>query len=80
MADLRKHMAWYFKGFVVGGEVRAALGRVSTLDELDGLLQLIEPSQDFPFERDAAYRAGGKAARAKSHCRKAGSTIASMHP
>jgi nifR3 family TIM-barrel protein len=48
MADLRKHMAWYFKGFVVGGEVRAALGRVRSLDELDELLQLIEPNQDFP--------------------------------
>ena len=48
LADLRKHMAWYFKGFVVGGEVRAALGKVGTLAELDELLQRIEPDQDFP--------------------------------
>ena len=27
MTDLRKHMAWYFKGFVVGGE-RVVPGRV----------------------------------------------------
>lgn len=48
MADLRKHMAWYFKGFVVGGETRAALGKVSTLDELDALLAQIDADQPFP--------------------------------
>jgi len=49
LADLRKHMAWYFKGFIVGSEIRAALGKVSTLDELDVLLQLIDPNQNFPL-------------------------------
>jgi len=48
MSDLRKHMAWYLKGFVVGGEVRAALGQVSTLHELDDLLKRIDPDQVFP--------------------------------
>jgi nifR3 family TIM-barrel protein len=45
---LRKHMAWYFKGFVVGTQVRAALGRVSSMRELDALLGEIEPHQPFP--------------------------------
>jgi nifR3 family TIM-barrel protein len=48
MADLRKHMAWYLKGFVVGGETRAALGRVATLAELDALLSQIDVDQPFP--------------------------------
>ncbi len=48
MADLRKHMAWYLKGFVVGGETRAALGRVATLAELDVLLSQIDVDQPFP--------------------------------
>jgi tRNA-dihydrouridine synthase len=48
MADLRKHMSWYFKGFVVGGETRAALGKVSTLAELDALLSQIDADQAFP--------------------------------
>ena len=30
LRDLRKHMAWYFKGFSVGSQIRAALGMVAT--------------------------------------------------
>jgi hypothetical protein len=48
LRDMRKHMAWYLKGFVVGQEVRAALGRVSSLAELDRLLAQLDPSQPFP--------------------------------
>ncbi len=36
--DLRKHIAWYLKGFAVGSEPRRLLGMVSSLDELDTLL------------------------------------------
>ena len=48
LTDLRKHMAWYFKGFVVGGEVRSALGKVSLLSDLDALLTQIDREQAFP--------------------------------
>jgi nifR3 family TIM-barrel protein len=48
LRDMRKHMAWYLKGFVVGQEIRAALGLVSSLAELDGLLAQLDPSQPFP--------------------------------
>ena len=48
LTDLRKHMAWYFKGFVVGAEVRSALGKVSSLAELDALLAQIDTDQPFP--------------------------------
>ena len=48
LRDMRKHMAWYLKGFAVGSEVRAPLGMVSTLAELDTLLGRLDPGQPFP--------------------------------
>ena len=49
LRDMRKHMAWYLKGFTVGPEVRAPLGMVSTLAELDTLLARLDPAQPFPI-------------------------------
>ena len=46
--EFRKHVAWYLKGFGVGGETRRALGLVSTLAELDDLLATLDASQPFP--------------------------------
>jgi nifR3 family TIM-barrel protein len=48
LTDLRKHMAWYFKGFRIGGEVRQALGLVSSLADLDALLGRLDAAQPFP--------------------------------
>src|SRR5215208_4645344 len=48
LTDLRKHMAWYFKGFSVGGEIRRRLGMVSDLVELDQLLDRLDPDVPFP--------------------------------
>ena len=48
--DIRKHMAWYLKGFSVKQQVRQALGTVATLVELDDLLAQINPDQDFNAE------------------------------
>ncbi|GAA3616096.1 tRNA dihydrouridine synthase [Microlunatus ginsengisoli] len=45
--DLRKHMAWYFKGFPVGGELRRSLAMVASLAELDDLLGRL-PEAPFP--------------------------------
>lgn len=45
--DIRKHMAWYLKGFTVRQPVRHALGTVSTLAELDALLAEIDVAQEF---------------------------------
>ncbi|HRN28817.1 MAG TPA: tRNA-dihydrouridine synthase, partial [Terrimesophilobacter sp.] len=36
--DIRKHIAWYFKGYPIGGESRAHLAEVSSLAQLDELL------------------------------------------
>jgi hypothetical protein len=48
LRDMRKHMSWYLKGFVVGQEVRAALGMVSSMAELDELLARLDGTQPFP--------------------------------
>ncbi len=48
LTDLRKHMAWYFKGFPVGGELRRRLAMVSSLDELDAALAELDPDEPFP--------------------------------
>ncbi len=48
LTDLRKHMAWYFKGFRVGGETRAALGLVSSLADLDAQLAKMDADEPFP--------------------------------
>jgi nifR3 family TIM-barrel protein len=46
--DIRKHVAWYFKGYAVGGELRAALATSSSLDEIDGLLSGLDGHQPYP--------------------------------
>ncbi len=46
--DIRKHVAWYFKGYSVGGELRAALATSSSLDEIDELLSNLDPAQPYP--------------------------------
>ena len=45
--DIRKHMAWYLKGFRVRQPIRLALGTVTSLAELDGLLAQIDADQPF---------------------------------
>ena len=50
LREMRKHMAWYFKGYIVGGELRRALGLVSTLMELDDLLGALDLDQPYPGE------------------------------
>lgn len=48
LTDLRKHMAWYFKGFPIGGEIRAALGLVSSFADLDAQLAKLDADEPFP--------------------------------
>ncbi|MFB9235952.1 tRNA dihydrouridine synthase DusB [Plantactinospora siamensis] len=48
--DFRKHVAWYLKGFPVGSELRRSLAMVSTLAELDDLLERLDPAQPFPLD------------------------------
>ncbi|MEY3662927.1 MAG: hypothetical protein RI919_443 [Actinomycetota bacterium] len=48
--DIRKHVAWYFKGYPVGGEFRAALAQVESLDHMDEILGRLDRSQPYPGE------------------------------
>jgi nifR3 family TIM-barrel protein len=52
LRDLRKHISWYLHGFPVGGDVRRALGMVSSFAELDGLLAQLDPDVAFPPDAD----------------------------
>ncbi len=54
--DIRKHMAWYLKGFAVRQPVRAALGNVTSLTELDELLAQIDADQRFNTDVAAGPR------------------------
>ena len=48
--DMRKHMAWYLKGFSVQRHIRHSLGMVASLAELDELLGQIDAEQQFNVE------------------------------
>ena len=65
LSDLRKHMAWYFKGFPVGGELRHHLGMVSSFAELDQLLSQLDPDVSFPASELGSPRGRQGAPRAK---------------
>ena len=46
--DIRKHVAWYFKGYPVGGEFRAALAQVESLDHMDQILGTLDRTAPYP--------------------------------
>ncbi|MGM0929678.1 MAG: tRNA dihydrouridine synthase DusB [Actinomycetota bacterium] len=48
LRDIRKHVAWYFKGYSVGGELRAALAQVPTLEVLRELLAELDADAPYP--------------------------------
>ena len=48
--DIRKHVAWYFKGYPVGGEFRARLAQVLSLDHMDEILAELDRDQPYPGE------------------------------
>ncbi|MGA1628066.1 MAG: tRNA-dihydrouridine synthase, partial [Aquiluna sp.] len=48
--DIRKHVAWYFKGYPVGGELRAQLAMANSLDEIAELLSQLDPTSPYPGE------------------------------
>ncbi|MCP1501731.1 nifR3 family TIM-barrel protein [Curtobacterium herbarum] len=46
--DIRKHVAWYFKGYPIGGEVRSGLAMASSLQEIDDLLGQLDWTAPYP--------------------------------
>jgi nifR3 family TIM-barrel protein len=61
--DIRKHVAWYFKGYPVGGDIRARLATVSSLAEIAELLA--ELDLDAPYPGAAAEGQRGRAGTPK---------------
>ncbi|SDQ16819.1 tRNA dihydrouridine synthase DusB [Microbacterium sp. cf332] len=46
--DIRKHVAWYFKGYPVGGDTRARLATASSLAEIDEIFATLDMSAPYP--------------------------------
>jgi len=61
--DIRKHIAWYLKGFPAGGEVRSRLALVDSLAALDRLLDGLDLDASWPGEPAEGPR--GRAGTAK---------------
>lgn len=57
MKEMRKHTGWYLQGFSVGRQLRGALRTVSSVAELDALLDQLDPH--VPFPREALRMARG---------------------
>jgi hypothetical protein len=57
--DIRKHIAWYLKGFPAGSTVRHQLALVDSLEALDALIATTDP--DAPWPGDAAEGQRGRA-------------------
>lgn len=62
--DIRKHVAWYFKGYPVGGEFRARLAQVDSLEQMDEILGELDPNIEYPGEEAEGPR--GRLGGAKS--------------
>src|SRR5699024_1383944 len=48
--DLRKHVAWYFKGYPVGGDLRHRLATMESLADLDAKLAELDLTSPYPGE------------------------------
>ena len=48
LRDLRKHVAWYFKGYPVGGQMRHRLATMESLADLDAKLAELDLSSPYP--------------------------------
>ncbi|MGO3148165.1 MAG: tRNA dihydrouridine synthase DusB [Leucobacter sp.] len=46
--DIRKHVAWYYKGYGVGGDTRRALAMVETLEQMDAIFETMDTSLPYP--------------------------------
>ena len=57
--DIRKHIAWYLKGFPAGSTIRHRLALVNTLADLDDLIADLDP--DAPWPGAAAEGQRGRA-------------------
>ncbi|WP_098470355.1 tRNA dihydrouridine synthase DusB [Serinibacter salmoneus] len=63
LRELRKHMAWYLKGYPAGGDARRALALVDSLADLDA--KLADLDLDAPYPGEAAEGKRGRAGSPK---------------
>ncbi|GGR55257.1 nifR3 family TIM-barrel protein [Nocardioides luteus] len=63
--EIRKHIAWYLKGFSAGGEMRRTLGLVNSLKDLDEMLSRLDRDEPFPSSQLGAPRGRQGAPRDK---------------
>ena len=63
--EIRKHIAWYLKGFSAGGEMRRTLGLVNSLEDLDEMLSKLDRNEPFPSSQLGAPRGRQGAPRDK---------------
>ena len=61
--DIRKHIGWYLRGFPVGGQVRAGLAKVDSLDALRELLAPWADSDALAADADGARGRQGSPGR-----------------
>lgn len=61
--DIRKHVAWYFKGYGVGGETRRALAAVESLAQMDEIFATMDRA--LPYPGDGAEGPRGRAGSPK---------------
>lgn len=61
--DIRKHVAWYFKGYGVGGETRRQLAMVDSLDQIDAIFATM--NRDMPYPGGEAEGPRGRAGSPK---------------
>ncbi|WP_424190310.1 tRNA dihydrouridine synthase DusB [Actinokineospora sp. G85] len=50
--EMRKHMAWYLRGFPVGGDLRRGFAMVSSLAELDDHIGRLDHAAPYPAEAE----------------------------
>jgi nifR3 family TIM-barrel protein len=63
LRDLRKHVAWYLRGFPVGSTLRQRLALVSSLAELAGLLGELDAGVPFPPDAEGPRGRQGSPAK-----------------
>jgi nifR3 family TIM-barrel protein len=61
--DIRKHIAWYLKGYAVGQEARAKLALVESVEAFDTLVARLDPAEPYPGEAAEGHRGRGGSAR-----------------
>lgn len=61
--DMRKHVGWYMRGYPVGGEIRANLSQIETLDDLRRVLEPFADSDALAVDADGARGRQGSPAK-----------------